>query len=94
MGAADGDTVFLVADAEEAAVRVLGPLRLHLGERLGLIEDGWQFVWVTDFPMFEWLPDENRWKAATTRSRRPRRSSRTASPTTRPPPAPTSTTWC
>jgi aspartyl-tRNA synthetase len=64
VGAADGDTVFLVADAEEAAVRVLGPLRLHLGERLGLIEDGWQFVWVTDFPMFEWLPDENRWKAA------------------------------
>ena len=57
-GAAEGDTIFLVADAEEAAVRVLGPLRLHLGERLGLISDGWQFVWVTGFPMFEWLPDE------------------------------------
>jgi aspartyl-tRNA synthetase len=53
-----------VADAEEAAVRVLGPLRLHLGERLGLISDGWQFVWVTGFPMFEWLPDEGRWKAS------------------------------
>ena len=49
---------------EEAAVRVLGPLRLHLGERLGLVGDGWQFLWVTGFPMFEWLPDENRWKAA------------------------------
>ncbi len=36
-GADEGDTIFLVADAEEAAVRVLGPLRLHLGERLGLI---------------------------------------------------------
>jgi aspartyl-tRNA synthetase len=63
-GAAEGDTIFLVADAEEAAVRVLGPLRLHLGERLGLISDGWQFVWVTGFPMFEWLPDEGRWKAS------------------------------
>jgi aspartyl-tRNA synthetase len=64
IGAAQGDTVFLVADAEEAAVRVLGPLRLHLGERLGLIRDEWRFLWVIDFPMFEWLPDENRWKAA------------------------------
>jgi len=64
IGAAEGDTVFLVADAEEAAVRVLGPLRLHLGERLGLIGDEWRFLWVIDFPMFEWLPDEDRWKAS------------------------------
>jgi len=63
-GASEGDTVFLVADEEEAAVRVLGPLRLHLGERLGLIGEGWRFLWVTDFPMFEWLPDERRWKAS------------------------------
>jgi aspartyl-tRNA synthetase len=64
IGAGEGDTVFLVADSTEAAVRVLGPLRLHIGERLGLIEEGWRFLWVTDFPMFEWLPDENRWKAS------------------------------
>jgi aspartyl-tRNA synthetase len=64
VGAADGDTVLLVADAEDAAVRVLGPLRLHLGERLGLIEEGWSFLWVTGFPMFEWLPEEGRWKAS------------------------------
>jgi aspartyl-tRNA synthetase len=64
VGAGEGDTVLLVADSEEAAVRVLGPLRLHLGERLGLIQDGWNFLWVTGFPMFEWLPDENRWKAS------------------------------
>ena len=63
-GAAAGDTVFLVADAREAAVRVLGPLRLHLAERLGLVGNGWDFVWVTGFPMFEWLPDETRWKAS------------------------------
>ena len=64
IGAGEGDTVFLVADQEQPAVRVLGALRLHLGERLGLIEQGWKFVWVTDFPMFEWLPDEQRWKAS------------------------------
>ncbi len=64
VGAQPGDTILLVADSEQAAVRVLGPLRLHLGERLGLIEEGWKFVWVTDFPAFEWLPDEKRWKAA------------------------------
>jgi aspartyl-tRNA synthetase len=63
VGAGEGDTVLLVADAVDAAVRVLGPLRLHLGERLGLIEEGWNPLWVTGFPMFEWLPDENRWKA-------------------------------
>ena len=63
-GAGEGDTVFLVADGEEAAVRVLGPLRLHLGERLALIQPWWRFLWVTDFPMFEWLPDEGRWKAS------------------------------
>jgi aspartyl-tRNA synthetase len=64
VGAGQGDTILLVADAADAAVRVLGPLRLHLGERLGLIEEGWKPLWITDFPMFEWLPDENRWKAA------------------------------
>ncbi len=63
VGAGAGDTILLVADAVDAAVRVLGPLRLHLGERLGLIEEGWNPLWVTGFPMFEWLPDENRWKA-------------------------------
>jgi aspartyl-tRNA synthetase len=64
-GAEPGDTVFMVADQQEAAVRVLGPLRLHLGEKLGLIDRSrFEFLWVTGFPMFEWLPDENRWKAA------------------------------
>jgi aspartyl-tRNA synthetase len=64
VGAAEGDTVLLVADAEDAAVRVLGPLRLHLGARLGLVQEGWSFLWVTGFPMFEWLPEEGRWKAS------------------------------
>ncbi len=65
VGASPGDTVFLVADEVGAAVRVLGPLRLHLGEKLDLIDRSrFEFLWVTGFPMFEWLPEENRWKAA------------------------------
>jgi aspartyl-tRNA synthetase len=64
VGAREGSTILLVADELDAAVRVLGPLRLHLGERLGLIGEGWNFLWLTGFPMFEWLPDEGRWKAA------------------------------
>jgi aspartyl-tRNA synthetase len=63
-GAEEGDTVLLVADAAEAAARVLGPLRLHLGERLGLVGEGWNFLWITGFPMFEWVAEEGRWKAA------------------------------
>ena len=39
--------------------RVLGALRLHLGRELGLIDDdAFTFLWVTDFPMFEWDEDE------------------------------------
>jgi aspartyl-tRNA synthetase len=64
IGAGEGDTILLVADELDAALRVLGPLRLHLGERLELIGEGWNFLWLTAFPMFEWLPDEGRWKAA------------------------------
>ena len=64
VGAEEGETILLVADEREAAVRVLGPLRLHLGERLGLIEEGWNFLWLTAFPMFEWIAEEKRWKAA------------------------------
>jgi aspartyl-tRNA synthetase len=43
---------------------VLGQLRLHLGRELGLIgENAWSWLWVTDFPMFEWKEEEKRWVA-------------------------------
>ena len=92
IGAEPGDTVLLVADAVDAAVRVLGPLRLHLGERLGLIGEGWNLLWVTGFPMFEWLPDEGAGRRPTTRSAPPSPSTRRRSMPTRRPPRRASTT--
>jgi aspartyl-tRNA synthetase len=57
-------TVLFGADEPAAVARVLGALREHLGERLGLIaRDEWRFVWISDFPMFDWSEDDQRWTA-------------------------------
>jgi aspartyl-tRNA synthetase len=59
-----GSTVLFGADEPEVVARVLGALREHLGEQLNLIDpDAWRFVWVTDFPMFEWSEEDQRWTA-------------------------------
>src|SRR5206468_3724941 len=57
-------TVLFGADEPDVVARVLGALRQHLGEQLGLVDqEQWRFVWVTDFPMFDWSEDEQRWTA-------------------------------
>jgi aspartyl-tRNA synthetase len=57
-------TVLFGADDPELVSRVLGAVRLHLGRKLGLIDDdAWRFHWITDFPMFEWDEEEGRWNA-------------------------------
>jgi aspartyl-tRNA synthetase len=59
-----GSTVLFAADEPPTVSRVLGQLRLRLGRELGLIdEEAWSWVWVTDFPMFEWHEEEGRWGA-------------------------------
>ena len=59
-----GTTVLFGADRPEIVVRVLGNVRLRLGNELGLVDEGtWRPLWVTDFPMFDWDEDEERWKA-------------------------------
>jgi len=59
-----GETLLFAADAWEATSRVLGHLRLHVGRELGLIDDRtFTFLWVTDFPMFDWDEEEQRWSA-------------------------------
>ena len=62
LGAAPGDLVLLVADAEPVAQRVLGALRIRMAERHGLIPEGaWAPLWVVDFPLVGWNADEGRW---------------------------------
>src|SRR5262249_848214 len=59
-----GTTVLFAADAYEQTSRVLGPLRLEIAGRLGLIDESKQaWLWVTDFPMFEWDAEEQRYGA-------------------------------
>jgi aspartyl-tRNA synthetase len=59
-----GTTVLFAADEPAAVARVLGALRTHLGRELALIENRDEFLWVTDFPLFEWDEDERAWHAA------------------------------
>jgi aspartyl-tRNA synthetase len=59
-----GSTVLFGADEPALVARVLGALRLQLGRELGLIDERvWKFLWLTDFPMFEWSEEEGRWNA-------------------------------
>ncbi len=60
-GAQTGDLVFFGADKAKIVNEALGALRVKLGEDRGLIEQGWQPLWVVDFPMFEWDEKDNRW---------------------------------
>jgi aspartyl-tRNA synthetase len=64
LGGKPGETLLFAADAWPMTSRVLGALRTHLAETLGLIdEDAWSWMWVTDFPMFEWAETDERWTA-------------------------------
>jgi aspartyl-tRNA synthetase len=59
-----GSTTLFAADTWETTSRVLSALRLRLGEELGLIDgDRFDFVWIEDFPMFDWDEHEQRWSA-------------------------------
>lgn len=63
-GAKDGDAIFLIANVDAKLVAtVLGQLRLDVAKAHGLVNEGWKFLWVTNFPLLEWSPEENRWVA-------------------------------
>ena len=62
LGAETGDLLFFVADSTSIAATALGELRLHLGRKLEIIpEDEFRLVWITEFPLFDWDPDGERW---------------------------------
>jgi len=62
LAAREGDLILLVADAPLAACTALGQVRLHLGQKEGLIrEEVHRLVWVTDFPLMEYDAGLGRW---------------------------------
>jgi aspartyl-tRNA synthetase len=61
--AADNDLIFFGADRAKIVNDALGALRLKVGQDCGLVQVGWQPLWVVDFPMFEWDEDRGRWSA-------------------------------
>ncbi|MGL5208541.1 aspartate--tRNA ligase [Cetobacterium sp.] len=59
-----GDVIMIVADRAKVVYGALGAVRLKLGKELGLINnDEFKFLWVVDFPMFEYDEEEQRYKA-------------------------------
>ena len=62
-GAQSGDLIFFGADRANIVNDSLGALRSQVAQDLGLVEQGWRFLWVVDFPMFEHDEREDRWTA-------------------------------
>jgi aspartyl-tRNA synthetase len=62
-GAQDNDLIFFGADSAKVVSDALGALRLKVGEDQKLTTPGWKPLWVVEFPMFDWDPDEKRWVA-------------------------------
>ena len=59
-----GDVIFIVADKKKVVAAALGALRLRIGKDLELInKDDFKFLWVVDFPMFDYDEEEQRYKA-------------------------------
>ena len=62
-GAQTGDIVFFGAGKWNTVTDFMGALRLKVGKERGLVEDSWKPLWVTDFPMFEYDAEEQRYVA-------------------------------
>jgi aspartyl-tRNA synthetase len=62
-GAQSGDAIFFGAASYKTASDFMGAVRLKLGKDLNLVEAAWRPLWVTDFPMFEWDDEAQRYVA-------------------------------
>ena len=64
LGIKNNEVALILADKYKVVHDGLGALRLKLGEELELIDkNAFKFLWIVDFPMFEWSEEENRYKA-------------------------------
>ncbi|MCB0413813.1 MAG: aspartate--tRNA ligase [Bdellovibrionales bacterium] len=63
-GGRPGDAVFMVADGFDVSCAALSAIRIQLGKELGLVDESRdRFLWVVDFPLLEYDPQEKRWVA-------------------------------
>lgn len=62
-GAEKGDLVLIVADKKSLCLSVLGALRLTVAKRLDIIPDTFNFLWITEFPFFEYNEETGNWDA-------------------------------
>ena len=63
VGAGNGDIVFFGAGSYNKVSDFMGAVRLKAGKDFGLVADAWRPLWVTDFPMFEWDEEAQRYVA-------------------------------
>ena len=63
VGAEKGDVVLSVADRKKTVLSVLGALRLTVAKRLDIIPDKFNFLWITEFPFFEYNEETGNWDA-------------------------------
>ena len=64
LDAQKGDVVLIVADKNKVTLPVLGALRLKVGKQIGIVPDsGFNFLWITEFPFFEWDEESESWLA-------------------------------
>lgn len=58
-----GDVVLIVADKNKITLPVLGALRLNVAKKLDIIPEGFNFLWITEFPFFEYNEETRHWDA-------------------------------
>ncbi len=63
LGAERGDVIFIVADKDKVVLPTLGAIRLKAAKQLDIIPDTFNFLWVTEFPFFEFNEETGNWDA-------------------------------
>ena len=63
LGCEKGDVALIVADKNKVVLPVLGALRLTTAKRMDIIPEGFDYLWITEFPFFEWDEDSKTWVA-------------------------------
>ena len=63
LGMEKGDVALIVADKNKVTLPVLGALRLTVGKQLDIIPEGYNYLWITEFPFFEYNDETGKWDA-------------------------------